>query len=118
MNVAEAESGVVPEPAIITVYGPGVAVAGTVNEALSCEEPVGPGVNDVHTKVADTISVGVDISTVTAGQPLGGKLTGLSLAGSNPVPVIVTAVVIGPEVGLSVIVGPVAVNVARAESRV
>jgi hypothetical protein len=37
---------------------------------------------------------------------------------SNPLPVIVTAVLIGPKDGFRVIVGPVTVNVAEAESRV
>lgn len=52
------------------------------------------------------MSVGVDVSTVMAPQPV-------SATGSNPVPVIVTTILAGPEMGLTVIVGPVTVNVAK-----
>ena len=57
------------------------------------------------------MSVGVAVSTVIAPQAV-------STVGSNPMPVIVTTILAGPEVGLTVIVGPVAVNVAKAWSPV
>ena len=66
-----------------------MALLGTVKEADNL-----PADKDAQAKDADTMSVGVDVSTVIVPQ--------LSEV-SKPLPVIVTAVLIGPEVGLSVI---------------
>lgn len=79
-----------------------MALLGTVKEADSL-----PADKDAHANEVETMSVGVEVSTVIVPQ--------LS-AVSNPLPVIVTAVLIGPEIGLSVILGPVTVKVPEAAS--
>ena len=79
-----------------------MALLGTVKEADNL-----PADKDAQANDAETMSVGVEVSTVIVPQVS---------AVSNPLPVIVTAVLIGPEIGLSVILGPVTVKVPEAAS--
>jgi hypothetical protein len=66
-----------------------------------------PAENVLQTNDPVTMSLGVDTGAITVPQ--------LS-AVSNPLPVIVTAVLTGPKVGLTVIVGPKTVKTAEATS--
>src|SRR5208282_2513595 len=89
VKVAEAASPVVPVTVI--VYAPGVAVAATLNP-LGANCPLGVIVHVDAAKI--TGAAGACEMTQTPASP---RL--------NPPPLIVTASLIGPEVGVSVIAG-------------
>ena len=102
VNVAEAESPT--EPVALIVCPPNAAEIVTVNDPVIVPVPV-----NVQVFVAGlTMSGSGVLERHVKGPPTSPE--------SNPLPLTVTTVPANPEVGLSVIIGPVTVKVAEAKS--
>jgi len=92
-------------PLTVTMYGPGVAVAATA-KLVADNWPLA---RIVHAGVANRAGV--------VGDCINGRHRPASKV-LNPLPVMVTAVVVGPEIGERVICGPVTTKLADAISPV